>query len=471
MSDERPRVARARTTTLAAIAAGALATLLVTILPFVRFAYKNPSLHVMLDTIEAAVALLAAYLLYGRFRQTRRRADLVLVYALTLLGMTNLLLSALPRVALGSSPEEFATWTSLTGRTAGALALAVAALMNEGRVTQRHRYLGTRTLVLASLTLVAIGLAAVAASGYLPATGTATFPTDASRPILSDQPAVAAFQLLSFLLYMAAAWGFTRRAEGRGDEVMQWFAAGAALSAFARVNYFLFPSLYTNFVYTGDLLRVSFYLLLLMGVTREVRGYWRELAVAAVMGERRRIARDLHDGLAQELAFISARAHQVAGRTASEDALQIERAAHRALDESRRAIAALSELGDEPLGRLLTQTAEDVAARLGARVRVDLDPQFELPEDHKEALVRIVREAITNAVRHGDAQLIEVTFVNGSVRKLVIRDDGRGFDLEDARRGPGFGLTSMEERARAFGGRLKINSHPGEGTALEVALP
>ena len=173
---------------------------------------------------------------------------------------------------------------------------------------------------------------------------------------------------------------------------MRWFAAGAILAAFASLNYLFFPSLYSDWVYTGDFLRLGFYLLVLVGTGREIQTYWRRLADVAVLEERRRIARDLHDGLAQELAFIAAETRGPASK-----------AAERALDESRRAIAALTRPVDEPLHVALVQAAEEVAHRVGTQIRFEGETVSTVPGDTREALIRIVREAVTNAARHGGA--------------------------------------------------------------------
>jgi signal transduction histidine kinase len=84
-------------------------------------------------------------------------------------------------------------------------------------------------------------------------------------------------------------------------------------------------------------------------------------------------------------------------------------------------------------------------------------------------LVRIVREAVVNAVRHGGAREIELGLSNGGRPRLTVADDGVGFDPESTTRG--FGLTSMEERAREIGAAFRLVSGAGTGTRVEVILP
>ena len=86
------------------------------------------------------------------------------------------------------------------------------------------------------------------------------------------------------------------------------------------------------------------------------------------------------------------------------------------------------------------------------------------------AMVRIVREAVANAARHGGARHVDLGLDGPEPLVLRIGDDGHGFDLEDLN-GAGFGLTSMGERAAQLGGTLHIDSAPGAGTRIEIVLP
>jgi signal transduction histidine kinase len=234
-------------------------------------------------------------------------------------------------------------------------------------------------------------------------------------------------------------------------------------------HYFLFPSIYSEWVYAGDVLRVAFYALILAGALREISAYQRELAEVAVHRERRRIARELHDGLAQELAYISGQARRL--RTGGDDpAARIADAAARALDESRQAIATLARPVNAPLDASISQAAEEVAARDGVPLRLDLATGVQAPEAVHDALTRVVREAVGNAIRHGDATSVTITLTGSEGVRLTVEDNGKGLPAE-APNERGFGLVSMCERAEALGGTLGLSPGREGGLRLEVRIP
>jgi signal transduction histidine kinase len=255
---------------------------------------------------------------------------------------------------------------------------------------------------------------------------------------------------------------------------MGWLAVASVLLVFAGIDYADSPSLKSGWLYNTDVLRMGFYFALLAAAAGEVTRYWEASRETAVLDERRRIARDLHDGLAQELAFIVRRSKRTVERGIQEsDITQIANAAERALDESRRVIATLTRPLDEPLDVVLSEAVKGVADRVGTTVALALEPGVHVEPDVREALVRIAREAVTNAARHGDASLVRVELENGNGLTLRIVDDGRGFDHSATRRRRtgGFGFTSMADRVRAIGGVLHVNSVRGTGTTVEVMLP
>jgi signal transduction histidine kinase len=462
----------ARSLTMVTAAVAAAVTLLVTVLPFVHFAYRRPSVHLALDTLASFVALLAAFLIFGRFRQSGALSDGVLACSLTIFGFTNLLFSVLPAVAVDDPSEGFSTWAPMTGRLLGTVTFMISSFLPNARVRRPAR--AAVNLVLISLAgLAVIGVLAIVFASRLPTGIPPHLSPEASvRPRLVGHPAVLGLQLAAMVLFATASIGFTRRAERFGDELMRWVGAGAALAAFARLNYFLFPSLYSDYVYTGDFLRLGFYLMLLWGAGREISTYWRGLAELAVLKERRRLARDLHDGLGHELLFIWSQTREFPERNTHQRFELVAGAAERAIDESRRAIAALTMPIDQPLDEVISKTAHEIAGRLGVTIKTDLDEEVQASPEIREGLLRIVREAVTNASRHGGAELITVRLSCEDGLCLRVVDDGLGFDVSQARRNAkGFGLTSMEARARGLGGTFRISSESGAGTQIEVQLP
>ena len=195
-----------------------------------------------------------------------------------------------------------------------------------------------------------------------------------------------------------------------------------------------------------------------------------KLREQATAEERRRIARELHDGLAHELAFIASKTRGwSSNRPVTLDVRELSGAADRALDEARRAITVLSVPEPQSLECAIAQTAEDLASRLGLSVSLELAEDVDLPGEVTENLLRIVREAVTNAATHGRAQHVKVRLEHADHVRLVIEDDGCGFDPAGGSL-PGFGLLSMEERASSVGAVLNLDSAPAQGTRVEVAF-
>jgi signal transduction histidine kinase len=195
----------------------------------------------------------------------------------------------------------------------------------------------------------------------------------------------------------------------------------------------------------------------------------KRLEDQAAAEERRRIARDLHDGLAHELTFIASRSRSRANGSDDAETSEIARSADRALDEARRAITVLSADRRQGIAESISQTAEDLAARHGIAVRLEVADTVEVPGDVGEHLLRITREAICNAATHGRPGAIRVRLWNDGMTHLAVDDDGSGFDVGATSRG--FGLVSMRERAERVGGTLCVRSAPGSGTSVEVLLP
>jgi signal transduction histidine kinase len=454
------------------VVAGA-ATLLVSGLALVDLAYRSPSLHVALETGVAVIAVVAAHLVHGRFRQRPTHSDLVLFYALAAFAVTNLLFSAMPAAVSRAYPDGLSTWAPTVGTVGGAILLVWAAFASSRHASIRLRRRIDRAGAAAVIAVTIASVVILGAFGLAPQRSLFA-PSRWGWNDIAAHPEIA-LQGLICLLFLIAGIGFARRAEADGDKLMSWLAAGSIFGAFARLNYFIFPSLYSDWIYTGDVLRVCFYLLLFVGAASEIRAYQRRAAETAILEERRRIARDLHDGLAQELAFIVAQTHRLeeaAGESAeSVDLGHLASAAERALDESRRAVTALAGPVDVAFHIALAREVEEIASRLGALIEVEVPEDLDLDPTTRETLLRIVREAVTNAARHGRAGKIIVHLWNGAGLHLSIVDDGVGFDSGTLPSDARFGLNSMRERAVAAGGEFRLTTRAGGGTRIEVVLP
>ena len=198
----------------------------------------------------------------------------------------------------------------------------------------------------------------------------------------------------------------------------------------------------------------------------------QKLEQQATAEERRRIARELHDGLAHELAFIASKTRRpIRGTDESLELRELADAADRALDEARRAITVLSAAQPQSLACAVAQTAEDLGDRLDLAVHLDLSDDIEIAGDVTENLLRILREAMTNAAKHGASSQVTVRLQRDDGIRLVVEDDGCGFDPDAASLSRGFGLLSMKERAESVGGLLNLDSAPSHGTRVEVAVP
>jgi signal transduction histidine kinase len=462
-----------RSLRLAAVAAllGAILTAFVVLSPVSRFALLAPSLHVAIETASGLAVLLAGYLVYGRFRHSGALAELLLVAAFAQFGFANLVLFAVPTAVAGERPTAAVLWAGLAVRLLGALMLAAAAAAPDRRLRDPG-ITGAATLG------ACVGLFAVVGTALAWLDGGALDPIVVAAADVPPLAAVAGtpvhmLQLVGMVFFAAAAAAFGRRAARRRDELYAWLAAAAVLGAFAWLHYFLFPSLYSDWVSTGDALRLGFYAVVLFASAKEIRRYWQRIAEAEVLEERRRLARELHDGVAQELAFIARRARPGVGGLDATTVGEIAAAAERGRTEARRAVRALSDTLDEPFDVALTQAVEHVAARAGIPVRCAVEVDTNPPPAAREHLIRIASEAVSNAVRHSHAHAIVVEFAGNGVQRLRVADDGVGFEPAAVARGAdgGFGLRIMRERAARLGSELQLRSRPGEGTEVLVVLP
>jgi signal transduction histidine kinase len=205
----------------------------------------------------------------------------------------------------------------------------------------------------------------------------------------------------------------------------------------------------------------------------------QKLRSGAVLEERNRIARELHDTLEQELAGITLQldlavdCFQRAPRVAEQAVETARNMSRHSMVEARRSVWDLrcQLLEDGDLVSALSQIVAPLAPADGRiQVKIEGNP-VRLPGPIEMNLLRIGQEAVGNAVKHGRARAvtIELRYTPDFVR-LTVTDDGRGFDAEQANRTGHFGILDMRERAQSMGSRLNIQSDPAKGTTVLIEV-
>lgn len=406
--------------------------------------------RVVVETTAALVALLAAFLVVGRYRSSSRVRDLALVQAFVVLAVFNLLPNVVPALVAGDRAAELRLRLALVCTLLAGASFAFAAVV--GDVRYRRRRVSPAAVVVLGVGSPVVGVLLLGQLGV------------GAEDVLVARLVYGAAGLLSAL----AALGFEARAHDAADPLRRYLALGCVLAATSRLLLVVDPASFDGRgLHPADVFRLLFYGVLLFGAAAEIRSYWQRIAV---LDERRRLARDLHDGVAQELSFIvteAARRHPRPDQLA-----RISVSARRALDESRGAIHALSRPLDQPLEEAVAEVASEVALRAGTSLRLDLARGVVAPHEQREQLVRILREALTNAITHGRSSQIQVELREefGAITLRVI-DDGVGFVDTLAAPVGHFGLATMRERATHLGAELELRSQPGRGTTVEVRLP
>ena len=442
--------------------ASAVATIVIAFVARLDFAVRAPGVHVALETTAALAASAAAFLFLGRFRRSGLLDELILSAGLALLAFSNLAFAALPAV-FDLQSSRATVWNMFFTNLLAAALISIAALLPRRRLAVGPhwalRIFGcTTALAIAGTVPLAVD------PRLLPSGITVSASAQGTQAGL-----IGTLQLALAALYILAALGFARRQRFAADELSAWLVIACILSAASHVNYFFHPSLHPNWVYTGDVFRLGSYLALLIGAAREIASYWASVVAAASLEERRRLARDVHDGLAQEIAFIARNVRLLREQGPDPELVErILRGVGRAQEESRRVVGALSARADEPFEDAIAAATREAARRYGAAVDMELDSGIVLSPREREAVVRIASEAVANAAEHSGADVLRVYLERLEAgMRLGIVDDGAGF-VEGALRG--YGLVTMKERAEALGGKLRIDSRRGAGTKVELEL-
>ncbi len=202
---------------------------------------------------------------------------------------------------------------------------------------------------------------------------------------------------------------------------------------------------------------------------------------AAMLEERSRLARELHDSVTQLMYSINlfARAGKDAYRlnNATQGELyltRLEETARQALKELRLLLFELRppELDQEGLVGALQLRLDSVEGRAGVKTQLLVEEEADLPEDYEESLYAIAQEALNNALKHANATAITVQLqVNTAVVQLSIVDNGIGFGPDSGKKRGGMGMATMRERTESLGGEFAVKSAPAQGVSIQLTLP
>ena len=433
---------------------GAALALFVTY-PHLRPTYELPQARLVLDTLVSLAGILVAVLAGVRFSVDGRRLDFWLCAGFSIAAGTTFAFGIGP--VLGGQPlDRTEHWAWIFGRVLAEGLIAAAAFARK-RVGTSRRALG-ELFVLVPVALFALWAIASSFGPALPSLGA---PGPSPRVL-------TAMLALRALFSLAAVVGFGLRFRARGNDLDRWLALGATLSLFADLTYVFTPLVSSRYVTQGDFLRLLSYAVLLVGVWRAIRFAEHGRAVAE---ERARVAREIHDGLAQYLFAVSTHATMLQNGADPETTLpQLKEAATAAQQEARFAILALSSAsGTAPFDAALQRYIEFLTADGALDVDLEIDADVHLAPDEQIEVFRIVQEGLANARKHADAKRAEVRIgMSGEERVVTIVDDGAGFD--DGSVSAGQGLRNMRARSASIGGGFRLRSQPGRGTSLEVVL-
>lgn len=209
----------------------------------------------------------------------------------------------------------------------------------------------------------------------------------------------------------------------------------------------------------------------------------RRIERDAIIEERRRIGRELHDGVAQSVSYLNLKTKLVSDSVSSHNTKQalveleeIQKIAQNTYEDIRESIDQLStETKNLPLVTALADYTKNFSARSGIWVKFDAPKGFpQLSPVAELQLLRIAQEALTNVRRHAQATKVEVKLESSrQSMEMIIKDNGQGFTVPDQQESSlGYhGLTIIKERAEDLGGTVTISSAPGEGTEIQVSLP
>jgi signal transduction histidine kinase len=454
------------------------------------------AINVAATMIGAAVAILA----WIRWRDTGESVALYESSAFVALTVVNALMIT---IVLAGQEQEFGLAADQPGEAPiyfwTVTRAAVAALLVIGAARSLRREappLPANVLEFApTVALVLSGIMLFGREAILPPVpGAEVFDPNGLRvaALSAGSTLVALVQVLIFVGFIVAAILFRRLYVRDGLVSHAFLSAGLVVAAFSQLHFALDPVVATGIVTSTDALRLGFYAILVLGIGSELSADFAALrranaelsrlrdvdAANAALAERTRLAREIHDGLAQDLWFAKLQQGRVLqspslddeARTTAEEVLD---AVDSALADARQAMMAMrvDPTAASSLEEVLRSYVEDFADRFEVRAEFEAEGTLPRLSPRTEAeVLRIVQEALSNASRHADATLVRVrTERDGPVSRIRVTDNGRGFDPSSVP-GDRYGLRGMRERAELVGATLDIQSRDRDGTRITIEM-
>jgi signal transduction histidine kinase len=503
-SGQRRRTIRLDVALLATAGILLLATLLPQIDVGLNIVIKDRTIDVALSALTFVAVTGLSLLAFMRYRETGRLASFMQASAFALWATFTFVtlmflvfrLDGQVGMTLGA-PEQLPVWVS------GLVRLGVSGILLVSAVAAIAGIYGGKRRRFRIAMLPTLGIALVTVAAYLvrdwlpdliePEGLAALLQEHIDVPFLPGVTGLALALVVVIVASLVAGVVLYRLTWARGGPASDAFTAmGLAIFAVAEVQYALWPSVYSGLVTSSDLMRLAAFAVLLAGAFADQRSDLRALRSAytaldrmrlneaerATLEERARLAREIHDGLAQHLWFAKLKFERLSSTLGDEDralADEVTQALDAAIIEAREALVTMRSSLEEdvPFADMLVRTVDDFEDRSGLRVEFTAStgiPSTLAPRVQVE-LLRIISEALTNVRKHADATTVRVVAeASGGELLITVTDNGRGFAQAEAF-DSGMGLQGMRERARLIGGSLEIRSELSGGTTIAVRAP
>ena len=498
------RTIRLDVTLLAAAGILLVTTLLPQLDADLNIVMKDRTLDVALSALTFVAVAGLSILTFLRYRETGRLAAFVQSSAFTLwatftfvtLFLMIFRLDGRVGLTLGD-PEQLPLWVSGVVRMSVSglfMVSGVAALMGiYGGARRRVRIIFLPVLVITIATIVVYPFREYLPPLIEPQGLAALLAEPGEFALLPGFTGLALVIVVVTVTGLVAGVLLYRVTWGRGGPTSDAFTAlGFVILAVAEVQYALWPSVYSNLVTISDIMRLVAYTVLLAGTFADQRSDLRALRSAyaaldrmrvteaerATLEERARLAREIHDGLAQHLWFAKLKFERLSSTLSDDErplAEEVTQALDAAIIEAREALVTMRSSLEEdvPFSDMLVRTVDDFESSSGLRAEFTAStgiPSSFAPRVQVE-LLRIVSEALNNVRKHADATTVRITAEASDGELLItITDNGRGFDENEAF-DKGMGLQGMRERARLIGGSLLVMSELSGGTTIEIRAP